>query len=425
MHRLLLPSSWSHGSRQACVTAVVAVVSMLASVHTITAEEPHHDASSTGTLTNLSGSGLLATESGVACPPLYVTDPGAELPLMGPVYTDSNSVLPWQGTCTTCGSNGSCHDCKPRWFASASGLVMTRTLPAGVPVSTQPGSVVLTTADAAANWPGGVDFRLGRWFGPQQRQGVEVIYWGLYNVGTAETSDAGGLTAIPSLSPAIMVGGTPATTLFDNVDAQRVARNDVVNDAELNWLYAPGKHPEQLDHDHRWSLVWLAGFRFFQLLDTVTLTSPTAASDPLLLDVTANNNLFGAQVGTRLDWRFAPRLRLAAIPKFMIAGSSVSNLSTLQTAGGTDATYGSGNTVTGRATGSTFAYLGSLDGLIAWDVTEHWSLWIGYRLVGVGNIMQADSIWPSSITSPGSLALIDTSGNTLIHGGFAGFESRF
>lgn len=369
------------------------------------------------------GEGPVWQDGGGSCPPLYVTAPG-DLPLMDPVFAEQAS--PWQSSgCTECRSPRGCGSCQPRWFASASGLVMTRTLPSGVAMSTGPGGVSLTSADASANWPGGLDLRIGRWFGPQQRHGVEGIYWGVFNIGSAATADGGGLNGIPSLAPSIVVGGTSATTLFDNASEQRVGRNDLVNNVEVNWLYSVGEHPERLDGQQRWSLVWLAGFRFFQLLDTLTLTSPSAATDPLILDVTANNNLFGAQVGTRVDWRFGRRFRLAAIPKIMIGGSSVSNLSTLQTADGLYATYADGNTVSSRLTGSTFSYLGSVDSLVAWDVTDHWSLWIGYRVVGVGNILNADAIWPSTLTGPGSLALIDTTGSTVVHGGFAGFESRY
>ena len=420
-------TSCSLGTRLACLFAVI-TMSIAAAAPTGLADEPAELVAPTvGSAdigsTELLGEHLLTTDGGLVCPPLYVTDPGPQLPMMGPVYSDA--VLPWQTGCADCCSKQGCGSCWPRWFASASGLVMTRTLPGGAPVSTRPGSVVLTTADASANWPGGVDFRLGRWFGPQQRHGVEGIYWGLYNIGTAATVGGGGLNAVPTLAPSIVVDATAANTLFENASEQRVARNDLVNDAEVNWLYAPGWHPERLNKEHRWSLVWLAGFRFFQLLDTVTLTSPETAADPLILDVTGNNNLLGGQVGARVDWRIAPRVRLATIKKFMIAGNSVSNLSTLQTADGINATFADGSTVNSRTTGSTFAYLGSLDGLVAWDVTDHWSLWVGYRLVGVGNILQADTVWPSSISDPGSLALINTNGSTLIHGGFAGFESRY
>jgi len=346
-------------------------------------------------------------------PPLYVADPGGGDPF---------------STCTT--SAVGCLDtaggCPPRWFASTSGLVMTRTLPSGVPVSLGPGGgVALTTADASANWPGGVDLRLGGWLGPQQRHGVEAIYWGLYNIGTAAEAGGGGLNAIPALAGSITVAGTPATNFFTNASEQQIARNDLVNDVEINWLYSVGRHPELLDEDHRLSWLWLAGFRFFQLEDTLTLQSPFDSGNPLSLAVTSNNLLFGGQVGSRLDWRFAPRLRLAAVPKIMLAGNAVTNTSVMATESGTPAAFASGAPVNVRTTGSSFAYLGSVDGLIAWDVTTRWSLWIGYRVVGVGNIMQSDAIWPTTITSPDSLTAIDTGGETVIHGGFAGFEGRY
>jgi hypothetical protein len=52
-------------------------------------------------------------------------------------------------------------------------------------------------------------------------------------------------------------------------------------------------------------------------------------------------------------------------------------------------------------------------------------LCIGYRVVGVGNIAQADGQWPSLITTPASLAGIEAGSSTIIHGGFAGFEGRY
>jgi len=199
----------------------------------------------------------------------------------------------------------------------------------------------------------------------------------------------------------------------------------VINDVEINWVYSLWDRPEFLPRERAVNLMWLAGFRFFQLEDTLTLQSPFDSGNPLSLAVTSNNLLFGGQVGSRLDWRFAPRLRLAAVPKIMLAGNAVTNTSVMATESGTPAAFASGAPVNVRTTGSSFAYLGSVDGLIAWDVTTRWSLWIGYRVVGVGNIMQSDAIWPTTITSPDSLTAIDTGGETVIHGGFAGFEGRY
>ena len=86
----------------------------------------------------------------------------------------------------------------PRWFAGASGLVMTRTLPSGA-ATMQPAAGIgqLTTSAASATWPGGVDLHIGRWFGPRQKQGVEFIYWGVYGMGTTASVAGSGIAAIP------------------------------------------------------------------------------------------------------------------------------------------------------------------------------------------------------------------------------------
>ena len=118
--------------------------------------------------------------------------------------------------------------------------------------------------------------------------------------------------------------------------------------------------------------MWLAGFRFSHLEDVLTLES--GSTD---LNVATNNNLYGGQVGAKFDWRFAPRWRVSAVPKFLLAGNAITNTSTLDGTG----VYSSLGV---------FSWLGSVDTGINWDPTERWSLWMGYRVVGVGNISQAD-----------------------------------
>ena len=154
--------------------------------------------------------------------------------------------------------------------------------------------------------------------------------------------------------------------------------------------------------------MWLAGFRFFHLEDVLTLES--GSTD---LNVATNNNLYGGQVGAKFDWRFAPRWRVSAVPKFLLAGNAITNTSTLDGTG----VYSSLGV---------FSWLGSVDTGINWDITERWSLWMGYRVVGVGNISQADQQWPSVIpTSAGELPGIAAGSESIIHGGFAGFEARY
>ena len=72
---------------------------------------------------------------------------------------------------------------------------MTRSLPDGAN-STGPGGLAVSTRSASASWPGGVDLRLGRWFGDRQEHAVEFIYWGVYNMGSSAQPPIRNLTRL-------------------------------------------------------------------------------------------------------------------------------------------------------------------------------------------------------------------------------------
>jgi len=360
--------------------------------------------------------GAMVTDGGPGvfdAPPMYLADPadGSAFAAM-PVSLGDGLVKPW-----------------PRWFFGASGLVMTRTLPSGVATMQPLGGQQLTTAGAGANWPGGVDFRLGRWFGMRQQHAVEMIYWGVYNLGTSSgvSSAAGDIVAIPQ-APGVTVSGNPASTYLANGTEQRISRSDVINDVEINWIYSLWDRPEFLPRERAVNLMWLAGFRFFQVGDTLALqTTPADPTlEPLDLNVATNNNIYGAQVGAKVDWRVMPRLRLNIVPKFMIGGNAITNTTALVQSNGDYGMFtADGSPSTVHSTLGVFSWLGSVDTSVAWDVTDRWSLWMGYRVVGVGNTAQADGQWPTVITSPGSISGIEAGSSTIVHGGFAGFEGRY
>jgi hypothetical protein len=348
--------------------------------------------------------------SGLEPPPLYLAEPMGDVVFTGMPHPIDSSGEP----------------CWPRWFAGASGLVMTRTLPGGTATMQPTGAGQLMTSDAVFGWPGGVDLHIGRWFGPQQHHAVELIYWGVYQMGESATLTTPGIDAIPQ-APTADVGGIPASDFLIDAAQQRIERADVINDVEINWVYSVGDRPEFLPWDRKVNLMWLAGFRFFQVNDQLTLT--TGSGNPGIgaidLGVATNNNIYGAQVGAKFDWRFLPTVRLNIVPKMMIGGNAITNTSSLAGANGTQATFPGGEAARAFSELGVFSWLGSVDTSIAWDVTDHWSLLLGYRVVGVGNIAQADGQWPALIVSPDSLSGITAGSDTIIHGGFAGFESRY
>ena len=307
---------------------------------------------------------------------------------------------------------------------------MTRTLPDGAATMQPVGGTQLTTTSGGLSWPGGVDLHVGRWFGARQHHGLEFVYWGVFGLDARATTSVGGISAIPQATGAT-VGSTAATAFLTGATGQQVARSDLVNDIEINYLYSLWERPEFLSPDPATptrpvSLMWLAGFRFFQLEDVLTLsTFSTTPGSPLDFSVATNNNLYGGQMGAKFDWRFAPRLRVLAVPKFLLAGNAITNTSTLATASGTPATFAGGTPVNVQSTLSAFSWLGSVDTGVAWDVTDRWSLWIGYRVVGVGNVAQADGQWPGDITTAADLSGVTAGSSTILHGGFAGFQGRY
>jgi hypothetical protein len=354
----------------------------------------------------------LPTPAGVEPPPMYLAEPFGDRAFTGmPATIDPGGERCW-----------------PRWYFGATGLVMTRTLPTGTATMQPLSGSQLLTSDAGAGWPGGVDLHVGRWFGERQQHAVEAIYWGVYQLGSSATLTAGppGIDAIPQ-APTARLGGVPASDFLAGASQQRIERADVVNDVEINWVYSLWERPEFLPRERQINLMWLAGFRFFQLNDQLTLTSTAAdpAAGGIDLGVATNNNIYGGQVGAKFDWRFLPRLRFNVVPKFMIGGNAITNTSVLESGAGTPATFPGGAAAQAFSELGVFSWLGSVDTGVAWDVTERWSLWIGYRVVGVGNIAQADGQWPSLVTSPASLSGIAAGSETFIHGGFAGFQGRY
>ncbi len=224
----------------------------------------------------------IPSQAGLEPPPLYLAEPFHDITFTGmPRPIDPNAEKCW-----------------PRWFAGASGLVMTRTLSGGRPTMQPTAAGQLTTADAGFGWPGGVDLHIGRWFGSQQHHAVEIIYWGVYQMGDSATLATSGIDALPQ-APTASLGGIPASDFLIDAAQQRIERADVINDVEINWIYSLGDRPEFVPWDQKVNFMWLAGFRFFQVNDQLTLT--TGSGNPAIgaIDFAAatNNNLYGGQVG--------------------------------------------------------------------------------------------------------------------------------
>ena len=163
---------------------------------------------------------------------------------------------------------------------------MTRSLPDGA--NSTPPDFAVSTRSASASWPGGVDLRLGRWFGDRQEHAVEFIYWGVYNMGSSAQQQTG--------APGVLT------------------RSDTINNIEINWLYAPQDRPEFHQDNQRIHWMWLAGFRFFQLEDQLIFDVPSNYE----LQTETNNNLLAGSLGVGLTGRLHLECGLLSSPNFCL-----------------------------------------------------------------------------------------------------------
>jgi hypothetical protein len=364
-------------------------------------------------------------------------------------WKDSDS-----GSCNSCSGGCGC-DCSPycgccndHWYAYAGGLTMGRT----------GANKTYTTYDQTnqahqllyfppSDWGGGVDTRIGYWFGcgccgdpcgccnscgASGRAGIEVDYWGVWGMnGVASITDAGvGANQLGTVQNDGFVGflaPDDASLWFDNAHAVKLLRNDEVNNVEVNFLYMPC-----CDACNRFQMTALAGFRYFQFRDDLTWDqfagTGLPAGDPGEAITVANvsNNLFGFQIGAYMNYQICNRWSFFAVPKVGIYGNHISGFNSMFLSDGTQAKFdASGDALNFNNSANTFSVLGSIDIGVNWCFSRNWSFVGGYRVVGVSGVALADNQIPQFFADEAGWKTIKTNGDLIIDGAFAGLECRF
>jgi hypothetical protein len=327
---------------------------------------------------------------------------------------------------------------RPAWFGSIGGLIMTRDAAnkfwTSFETNNNPNQI-LNTENASANWQGGFQLSVGRCFGGScgcpGTAAWEVTYWQLASMNSSARVDApgGGVsTPIDVTNGAPTIGGFAANLFFDNADQHRIERTDRIYNLEINLLQrAMVVNPSQ-----RFQMNFLGGFRWFQFDESLLFASvagqtlaPGGAGGPnpvagqeADLRVRDLNNLFGFQVGSRLDYFVLPRMSLYALPKFGVFGNHINQHSTLYSSTG-----GLGFDLT--STKNSISVLGQIDLGTQWQLSQHWSIFGAYRVMGVSGVALADNQFrPFLVDTPG-WADISRNGNVILHGAVFGLQAVY
>jgi len=345
-------------------------------------------------------------------------------------------------------ADGSCLDaccegtlCCDRWFGSLAGLILGRDNPNPFWTTYESNNnpnQVMNTEDASADWSGGAEVRFGRWFDCgwlasdccNARNGLEVVYFfvspmdGFYSV-RGDQFPAGTVSSTIDLqdpttpSGNVEIGGNDSATYFDGAAEQRIWRQDEVHNIEINFLR------QRLDGSAV-DITWLVGIRYFRFNEGLIYGSvedgfnfgDNGGANEAYLNIQSTNDLLGPQIGVRMDYQLWNNFGLYATPKMGIFGNRVHTRAHLYSGDGLE-----GYDIYGNA--CDFSFLAQIDAGVNYAITDNWRVFLGYRLIAVSGITLSDNQFPHYLAATDELAVPDTNGDLILHGGMAGVEFRY
>ncbi len=344
-----------------------------------------------------------------------------------------------------CGCAGCVTGCGPcargvcgKWFGSAGGLMMTRDDGNPYPFSfdTADEAIQLTnTRDADMDWGGGFDVRIGRYL-KCGKFAVQGVYWGVYP-NSEETSTLwnqvnGNLNGILNWDQ-LDYDGASADGWVNNAEAHRVRREFEFHNVEVNLLHFPTLCGNPCG-PQRFCFNWGGGVRYFRFDEHLQFgaddldTEFTGADNEIYYDIDVNNNLIGFQLNAQGQYYVTKRLSLLAGTKVGVFANYIDHHSRIGGALG-DAVINNGPNA-GQAFNVTsdkndIALLGEIDLGLNYQMTRCWSATLGYRAVAVSGVaLPTNQIYPD-LRGIQDVAIIDSNGSLILHGGYAGVEFNY
>jgi hypothetical protein len=337
---------------------------------------------------------------------------------------------------------GDVHDCWHRgggWFGGVYGLLMTRDREDHYLFSYDDAneSIQLTDKrDAAMNWGGGFDVRVGHYFNCFQN-GIEAVYWGVYPDTEASftTADdvAGNLNGILNWDQ-LDYNGATADTFVNNAELHAIYQENEFHNVELNLLHFCGYCGGGPCNCSRLRYHWLAGIRYFRFSDDMRFGADTVdrvftgAPEELFYDIDIDNNLIGFQVGAEGEYSLTPRLNIDLGLKLGLFGNYIEHSSVIHGAAGVAVINNGPNNGVEYAVDNSkddVAMLGEVNLGVEYRITPAWSATVGYRAVAVtGVALPTDQIYPD-LRGIQDVLLVDSNGSLILHGGYAGIEYQY
>jgi hypothetical protein len=181
----------------------------------------------------------------------------------------------------------------------------------------------------------------------------------------------------------------------------------------------------------RLNLGWLFGVRYLHFDDTLQFAGDQRNHtfdydlDELYYDIDVDNHLIGVQLGFAGDWLVTQRLHLRGGTKFGLFGNHINHKSQIHGAMGNayvSAGPNAGLEFNVHSKEDDMAFLGEVDLALALHVTPRLVGTLGYRIVAISGVAVADQQIPRHFAGIQDVVDIDTKGNLVLHGAYAGME---
>ena len=336
----------------------------------------------------------------------------------------------WTGSSCRGTSCGSSSGSGSGWFGGVYGMYMTRDdgnrlllTCAGYDEAVG----LLSSRDAKSDWYGGYDVHIGHYFNCG-RNGIEFVTSGIFP-GDERGSVYGGpgtLKAAIDYRP-LEYNGDIANVWTDNATEHSVQRDWNYYNVEINFLSFKSQRCS------KWASSWLAGARYVRFDDDLLFYADGARPDlPDYVDrlnhlIETDNNLIGFQLGGATRCYVSNRFSVSAGLKFGIYGNHIRSR---QQIGGTaglatvsnDATSNFGREIDVDTSKNDVAFLGELDLGLNYRLRHNLSATIGYRAIAVTGVALSTEQVPPHIDAIQEMERIDSNGEVILHGAYAGLE---
>lgn len=261
--------------------------------------------------------------------------------------------------------------------------------------------------------------------------GWELRYWGLYPQQADVT-----LLGAPIYATTALTGlqwlthgpsGANVQDIYNFANNHRLYRDNEITNVEFNLLKNGGCFTNRLGKQVNYEL--LSGFRWFQFDETLRYSAfgnfggyPT----DLNYEIDVENTLLGLQFGGRTETCLAQRWRLAFSTKVGIFNNHVTARQRMYDENGINPFINTGiytNTPYDfESEQDRFSMLGELDLGLIYQFSGCARATIGYRALGISGVALAPDQIPYDFSNVREIERVNTNGDLILHGGYAGLE---